>query len=122
MRQLDQKCYKTHIHSGTSPDTNDTLCNTKTRYYYEILLYSFTSMSLHILRFRHNLQNKKDSRIGYLSIAKLNSALYTILNLIQNQCFLKEFNQLSKTDRVDSRSQLKVFNPFIDDKGKKILA
>jgi hypothetical protein len=28
-----------------------------------------------------------------------------------------KFNKLSKTDIVDSRSQLKALNPFIDDKG-----
>jgi hypothetical protein len=42
--------------------------------------------------------------------------LYTILKLIQNPCFSKEFNQISKTDRADSRIQLKAMHPSIVDK------
>jgi hypothetical protein len=79
-------------------------------------IHKLKRVTAYVLRFRPNVQIKKDRRIGYLSISELNKALYAILKLIQNQCFSKELNELNISNRVDSRIQLKALNPFIDNK------
>ena len=71
----------------------------------------------YILRFKYNAFNRKTRITGPITIAELNRALNTIIILTQRETFSNDVKQLAKTNRVDSHSQLRALNPFLDKKG-----
>ena len=71
----------------------------------------------YILRFKYNGFNRKTRITGPITITEMNGALHTILILTQKEIFSNDAKQLAKTNRVDSHSQLRALNPFLDNKG-----
>ena len=68
----------------------------------------------YVLRFKHKANNNYS---GQLSVAELSCALHTILKITQREVFPNDIKQLVKANGVESNSQLRALNPFIDDKG-----
>ncbi|KAJ8961472.1 hypothetical protein NQ318_014720 [Aromia moschata] len=81
---------------------------------------SFTKLqrvTAYILRFKNNLLSPTNKQIGPLSPIELETALTTLVKLVQAESFSHELNNLKNKGTVDNKSKLLKLNPFIDDTG-----
>ncbi|XP_015438034.1 PREDICTED: uncharacterized protein LOC107193148, partial [Dufourea novaeangliae] len=68
------------------------------------------------LRFYYNLKNKK-GRTGLLAVQEVNDAHLKILQLVQEQAFAIDMNNLRNGRALNRNSKVLNLNPFIDDSG-----
>ncbi|KAJ8940123.1 hypothetical protein NQ318_009837 [Aromia moschata] len=81
---------------------------------------SFTKLqrvTAYILRFKNNLLSPTNKQIGPLSPIELETALTTLVKLVQAESFSHELNNLKNKGTVDNKSKLLKLNPFINDTG-----
>ncbi|KAJ8944541.1 hypothetical protein NQ318_009704 [Aromia moschata] len=81
---------------------------------------SFTKLqrvTAYILRFKNNLLSPTNKQIGPLSPIELETALTTLVKLVQAESFSHELNDLKNKGTVDNKNKLLKLNPFIDDTG-----
>lgn len=69
------------------------------------------------LRFLHNLRNKENKRVGFLTTAELNSAKQLWVLLAQIQDFTPERNALKQHQSLPSRSRLLPLKPIYTEDG-----
>ncbi|KAJ8962240.1 hypothetical protein NQ318_018212 [Aromia moschata] len=74
-------------------------------------------VTAYILRFKNNLLSPTNKQIGPLSPIELETALTTLVKLVQAESFSHELNNLKNKGTVDNKSKLLKLNPFIDDTG-----
>ena len=76
-----------------------------------------TRVIANLLRFVHNVKNKKDELHGPLSQAELAASNQIIIRLVQSAAFSKEIKSLKLGEKIDAKSRLIPLNPFIDNQG-----
>ncbi|XP_058840681.1 uncharacterized protein LOC131696154 [Topomyia yanbarensis] len=78
-------------------------------------------VTTYLLRYIKNLQLQREKRItSWLTTDELKSAEYTLIRLVQQQCFSDEWKRLSKGEHVSGSSRLRWFHPLIPESDKVI--
>ncbi|KAJ8962292.1 hypothetical protein NQ318_018271, partial [Aromia moschata] len=70
-----------------------------------------------VLDLKNNLLSPTNKQIGPLSPIELETALTTLVKLVQAESFSHELNNLKNKGTVDNKSKFLKLNPFIDDTG-----
>lgn len=82
--------------------------------------YSSTTRLIRIiammLRFLHNMKNKNNRIIGFLSSTELQTAELRIIIIVQNQCFKNDITIILKSP-AKYQGNLRHLSTFIDDQG-----
>lgn len=68
-----------------------------------------------VLRFVHNIKNRKDRHTGIISLNELNASLNKCISLVQQSEFYAEFNNLKKCRQISASSHLKSLNPILSE-------